>query len=147
MDSGTYVLSANGLTLDEIKGNVTFNERELVSKNGHLLNVLTINFDDAGIKEGLNMEFLISVRSDDEPISEGNYYVNRYISGFVSEFNGVFGYANLDTQGEEPYFSKTGHLQITKKSDDLIQGKMEVTLEDVQGKRLQLQGSFSAEQE
>ncbi len=141
---GKYELFANGSGPDEITGDVDFEESEIISKNGQLLNVLKINFKDTAIEEGMNMEFLISLRSDAQSIEEGKYYVNRYISGFVSEFNGVFGYANLDSHGEEPYFSKNGHLNITNKSDDLVQGTMKVTLEDVAGKKLQLQGSFKA---
>ena len=144
VDEGMYEFLANGLAQEEISGKVAFQESEIVSKNGHLLNVLKINFKDTAINEGLNMEFLISLRSDAQSISEGKYYVNRYISGFVSEFNGVFGYANLNALGEDPYFSKTGHLNITSKSDELLQGTMKVTLEDVAGKKLQLKGSFKA---
>ena len=144
VNEGMYALSANGAKQEEIKGNVAFQESEIVSKNGNLLNVLKINFQESDIDPGMNMEFLISLRSDAEPIAEGKYYVNRYISGFVSEFNGVFGYANLYAEGEEPYFSKKGHLNITSKSDDLVQGTMEVTLVDVEGKKLQLEGSFKA---
>ncbi|MCE2613782.1 hypothetical protein LVD13_12435 [Flavobacteriaceae bacterium D16] len=144
VNDGTYVLTASSGTQKEITGTVAFREREVVSKNGHLLNVLQISFNNANLEQGLNMEFLISVRSDNEAITEGKYYVNRYISGFVSEFNGVFGYANLHSQGEEPYFSKTGHLQLSSKSDKVIKGNMDVSLQDVDGKKLQLQGSFSA---
>jgi hypothetical protein len=144
VEAGTYVLLADGVIQKEITGNAYFREREVVSKDGHLFNELKIKFNDAGPEEGLNMEFLISVRSDNEPPGEGKYYVNRYISGFVSEFNGVFGYANLHVQGEQPYFSKTGHLLITNRSNELIQGTMKVSLQDTGGKRLQLQGSFSA---
>ena len=144
VEEGTYALSATGANQEQITGKVAFRESEVVSKNGHLLNVLKINFQQTALEEGMNMVFLISLRSDDEPITEGKYYVNRYISGFVGEFNGVFGYANLYARGEDPYFSKTGHLNITSKKDDMVQGIMEVTLEDATGKKLQLEGSFKA---
>lgn len=141
---GMYALSTKGANQKEISGNAAFRESEVVSKNGHLLNVLKINFQETALEQGLNMEFLISLRSDEEPIKEGKYYVNRYISGFIGGFNGVFGYANLHANGEEPYFSKMGHLNITSKNDDMLQGTMEVILEDIAGEKLELQGSFKA---
>lgn len=144
VDEGRYVLSADALSPRELEGDVTFAEQEVVSSTGHLLNVLKIQFQESENDQGFNMEFMISLRSDSEPIGEGKYYLNRYISGFVSEFNGVFGYADLNEQGEEPYFSKSGHLRITNRSDHQVQGTMEVTLVDVDGNKLQLGGSFKA---
>jgi hypothetical protein len=140
VDEGVYALSVNGAENKAITGEVAFRESEVVSRNGHLLNVLRINFEE----KHMNMEFLISLRSDEESIGKGKYHVNRYISSFVSEFTGVFGYANFFERGEEPYFSKTGYLHITAKSDELVQGTLEVTLVDVNGQELQLEGSFKA---
>lgn len=141
VEEGVYALSVNGTDNNKaITGEVAFRESEVVSKNGHLLHVLKINFEE----KDMDMEFLISLRSDEETIGKGKYHVNRYISSFVSEFTGVFGYANFFDRGEEPYFSKTGYLQITSKSDELVQGTLEVTLVDVKGQELQLEGSFKA---
>ncbi|MCX2718697.1 hypothetical protein [Lentiprolixibacter aurantiacus] len=144
VEEGMYTISANGTTRGEMSGIVSFRESELVSQNGHLLNVVRINFGDSASDQEINMEFLISQRSDADPIDEGKYYVNRYISGFVSEFNGVFGYANFVSRGEDPYFSKTGHLRITNKSENLLEGTMDVTLIDATGEKLQMEGFFKA---
>ena len=144
VDEGMYALSTIGANQLEITGDVGFQEDEIVSKNGNLLKILKINFNDATVKDGMDMQFMISLKSDAEAIQEGKYYVNRYISGFVGEFSGVFGYANMHAHGEEPYFSKMGHLDITSKSEDMVQGTMKVTMEDVAGEKLKFQGSFKA---
>lgn len=144
VDTGDYKLTTKGATQLELQGKVAFNQLEEISNDGKMLSVLKLNFREAGKSDGLPIQFLVSVKTDKDDIAEGKYAISRYISGFASEFNGVFGYVNLGILGEQPYFSRTGHLLITDKRDELVEGTLDVTLEDVQGHKLKLEGSFSA---
>ncbi len=144
VETGDYELRTEGATQLKLQGKAAFNELEEIANNGKMLSVLKLNFKETGMSQGSPIQFLISVNTATDDIKEGKYLISRYISGFASEFNGVFGYANLGALGEQPYFSRTGHLLITQKQEELVEGLLEVTLEDVEGHKLKLEGSFSA---
>ena len=144
LESGTYQLNAMGAANTLLKGNIFFEQDEVISNKGRLLSTLKLHFKDNGDPGEIPIRFLISVDTDKQTISAGKYNISRYISGFMNNFDGVFGYANLSMLGEKPFFTRKGQLIITEKSQDLVSGTLDVVLEDVNGKSLHLQGSFSA---
>lgn len=144
LESGTYQLNAIGAANTLLKGNIFFQQDEVISSKGRLLSTLKLNFEDNENSGELPIQFLISVDTDKQTISTGKYNISRYISGFMNNFDGVFGYANLSMLGEKPFFTRKGELVITEHSRDLVSGTLDVILEDVHGESLHLQGSFSA---
>ena len=103
-----------------------------------------LNFRDNANPAKIPIQFLISVDPDEQSISTGTYNISRYISGFMNNFDGVFGYANLNMLGERPFFTRKGQLVITEKNNELVSGTLDVFLEAVNGESLHLQGSFRA---
>ena len=144
VDSGTFQLNSTGAANTLLEGNSFFEQDEVISRKGRLLSILKLNFRDNRDPRDIPIQFLISVDTDKQKISTGKYNISRYISGFVNNFDGVFGYANLSILGEKPFFTRKGQLVITEKSQDLISGTLDVILEDLNGESLHLQGSFSA---
>ncbi len=144
LESGTYQLNSMGAANALLEGKISFERDEVISNKGRLLSTLKLNFSDKQNTGQIPIQFLISVDTDRQKISEGTYNISRYISGFMNNFDGVFGYANLNMLGERPFFTRKGQLVITEKSLDLISGRLDVFLEDVNGESLHLKGSFSA---
>lgn len=144
VEAGTCQLTSKGVLNTELLGKATFIQDEVISEDGHLLATLRLDFMTGKDPMESPIQFLISVDADKETITAGTYKISRYISGFIDNFDGVFGYANLSMLGETPFFSRKGQVVITEKSADAIAGTLDVILEDVQGKALHLQGDFSA---
>ena len=144
IEAGTCHLKSRGVLNTELQGKATFIQDEVISDNGHLLATLRLDFRTGQGASESPIQFLISVDTDKKSISTGTYNISRYISGFIDNFDGVFGYANLSMLGETPFFTRKGQLVITDKSADAVAGTLDVVLEDVQGKALHLQGAFSA---
>lgn len=144
IEAGTCQLTSRGALATEFQGKASFIHDEVISEDGHLLATLRLDFMTGKDKEDGPIQFLISVDANKEAITTGTYNISRYISGFIDNFDGVFGYANLSMLGETPFFTRKGQLVITDKSADAIAGTLDVILEDVQGKALHLQGDFNA---
>ncbi len=144
IDSGTYQLNSMGAVNTLLKGSTSFEEDEVISGKGRLLSTLKLNFRDNANPAKIPIQFLISVDPDEQSISTGTYNISRYISGFMNNFDGVFGYANLNMLGERPFFTRKGQLVITEKNNELVSGTLDVFLEAVNGESLHLQGSFRA---
>ncbi len=142
--AGTCQLKSTGAVNTVLHGEAAFIQDEVISHNGSLLATLKLNFMAGKDASDYPIQFLISVDTDHRAITTGKYNISRYISGFIDDFDGVFGYANLSMLGETPFFTRKGQLVITDKSEDAINGTLDVVLEDVQGKALHLQGNFSA---
>ena len=144
IEAGTCHFTSIGALNTELQGKATFTQDEVISENGHLIATLRLDFMTGKESTESPIQFLISVDANKEAITTGTYNISRYISGFIDNFDGVFGYANLSTLGETPLFTRKGQLVITDKSADAIAGTLDVILEDVQGKALHLKGNFSA---
>lgn len=74
----------------------------------------------------------------------GSFAVARRISGFMEDFDGVFGYANIEALGELPYFTHYGSITIERVSDAEIGGYADLTFRSPEGSLFNLKGGFMA---
>jgi len=73
------------------------------------------------------MELLISKQNQSISIKKGKYGVAEDIEGFLNDFDGVFGFANVGSIGEEPFFAKKGSVVITQLTELGLRGNINIT--------------------
>ncbi len=87
------------------------------------------------------MELLITKQNQSSPIKKGKYGVSENIEGFLNDFNGVFGLANVRSLGEEPFFAKKGKVVITQISELGLRGYIDVILKCTKGTKIFINGA------
>ena len=141
---GSYELRATGAIEQQLCGVVYF-ENTLESNNlGIQCSTLSLKFNSNGSSDQHSMELLITKQYQSRPIKKGKYKVSEDIEGFLNDFDGVFGFANVRSLGEEPFFAKKGKVVITKITALGLRGYMDVTLKCKKGNRIFINGSFNA---
>ena len=86
--------------------------------------------------------FLVSEKNNANKITQGSYSISEKVNSFLNDFEGVFGYANMDVLGEYPLFAKEGTLTIWKVDSHRICGTVSVVFESNEGKKIRLKGNF-----
>jgi hypothetical protein len=95
-------------------------------------------------KDTHSLGFLICDQDNAKEIQRGSYKVPGKIEGFLNYFDGVFGFANIKALGEQPFFAESGRIVIADVGSVILHGKIDVQLENPEGKRLSIKGNFTA---
>lgn len=109
------------------------------SEDGLYYKKLTLVFFDCD-SEGA-IELVIMSRGNDKYLSNEVYTIN-HIDGFLNGFEGVFGVFTNKDFGEKPFFANKGFVQINKLKDEHIQGYLDITLLNNNGKTIRISDSF-----
>lgn len=80
------------------------------------------------------------------PLSGGTYAVTENVKGLFRDFDGVFGFADLDQFGEIPFFSKQGKISIVE-ANNLLLGSLKMELGNTLGEIIEIEGNFVTYQE
>ena len=70
--------------------------------------------------------------------------VTEKIDGFLNDFKGVFGFANIDSFGELPYFTKAGEITISRIEGEELRGSLDLVLTNSDGNEIEVRGDFTA---
>ncbi|MBQ4913568.1 hypothetical protein J8L85_03910 [Maribacter sp. MMG018] len=108
---------------------------------GGFYNTLMLSFGDIKDSSKATMEFLISEKGESKELSKGIYPINE-IEGFINNFDGVFGVANVNKLGEKPFFAKKGFIQINELNIKGVKGYMDVTLVNEIGMTIRVTDNF-----
>lgn len=141
---GSYSLLASGNLNQELKGAISFKTKIHTTAYGNPFSTLELKLNNDEDNARHSMGFLISEKNQAREISVGSYAVAGNIEGFLNNFDGVFGFANVDAMGELPFFAQKGRIVITDITDDILKGKMEITLHNSKGKLFKIKGDFRA---
>lgn len=141
---GSYELQATGALEQQLCGVVYFENTLETNNQGIQFSTLTLKFIDNESSDQHSMELLITRQNQSSPIKKGKYGVSENIEGFLNDFDGVFGFANVRSLGEEPFFAKKGIVVITQISELGLSGYIDITLKCVKGTKIFINGSFSA---
>ena len=109
------------------------------SEDGIPYNKLTLLFFDCDF-EG-EVELVLVGRADNNSITEGIYKI-KPIDGFLNGFEGVFGVLTHKDFGEKPFFTNEGFVEIKNLKNEHIQGFLDITLLNSNGKRIRISDSF-----
>ncbi len=141
---GSYSLQVRGNLNQELKGVVSFETNIKAAADGTPFSTLELKLSNSSYRVRHSMGFLISRQNRSHEITVGTYRVAENIDGFLNDFDGVFGFANLDAMGELPFFAQKGKIIITRLTEDTLEGSMVVTLYNSNGKLIKVNGNFTA---
>lgn len=108
---------------------------------GGFYNTLVLSFGEEKDGSHATMEFLISEKGASKKLSKGIYPISE-IEGFINNFDGVFGVANVNRLGEKPFFAKKGFIQINELNLQGVSGYMDVTLVNEIGTTIRITDNF-----
>ncbi|NJB71660.1 hypothetical protein GGR42_002122 [Saonia flava] len=145
LEIGNYVINASGDLQKEFQGEIEFEEVIIKSIKGVEYSTLRLNLKNRLNGQVHSMQFLISKeRKNKNNIREGVYRVGNHIEGFINCFDGVFGFANIKSFGELPFFANSGKIRIEHVGQDVLKGSIAVTMKNTNNNEINIQGSFSA---
>jgi len=140
---GNYNLKVSGACSETLEGTIDFKSKIENVSDGTLatLELYLMTSDDS-----LNhsMGFLISQKNMKDGIVAGTYEVREKVAGLLNNFEGVFGFANMDAIGERPFFAYKGKIVIAYIDDSTVRGFLSVNLKQLDGEALNVSGNFTA---
>lgn len=140
---GEYILYATGDYDIKLNGKVVFEQTIETSVNGTTFSTLKLDLKNE--KNGLHhIGFLISKENKSKPLNFRTYKVSKQIDGFINHFDGVFGFANINTIGKTPFFASSGKITIKQIDDRKATGYLEVTMYNSNHEKINVKGSFIA---
>lgn len=139
-----YELEATGALEQPLGGEVYFENTLQTNMEGIPFSTLSLKFVENGLSEQHMMEFLITRQNQSSPIKKGKYGVAEDIDGFLNDFDGVFGFANVKSLGENPFFANKGEVVITEITNLRLIGYIDVTLKSANGTKIFIKGGFNA---
>ena len=142
---GSYTIKTIGENPLELKGAITFETSVETTSRGVRFVTLKLNLENTNEIGSHSMGFLISRQGKLKAIGSGTYRISEKINGFLKQFDGVFGFANIEVLGESPYFAREGRIVIEKIDVESLSGSMDISLVNLEGKQLIIKGDFSAE--
>ncbi|MFK5973076.1 MAG: hypothetical protein QM485_07325 [Flavobacteriaceae bacterium] len=141
---GSYSLWASGNLNQELKGVIRFETGVEMAGDRTSFSVLELKLNNDSDTIRHSMGFLISRQNQSHEITIGTYRVAEDIDKLLSDFDGVFGFANVDIMGELPFFAQRGRIVITRLTQNVLEGSIMVTLRNSSKKTIKVNGYFKA---
>lgn len=141
---GKYALQSTGNLSQFLDGKMNFESTIEIDRNSNTTSILKLKLDGDDNDLTHSMEFLISKENTNEQISKGSYLISQDPIGFLKNFDGVFGFANINALGELPFFAKSGEVRIDFVDDFTVKGMLNVSLRNANGKSINIEGDFVA---
>lgn len=143
-DLGVFEVHTTGAFQELLKGKVTFETSMGSTSHGTPYSSISLKFMNGDQNQEHVMGFLIKEQFSSKELTIGEYGLSKHIKGFLNNFDGVFGYADIESLGEEPLFAKKGKLVITQIDADNIRGYLNVRFKDNSNNELFVKGNFNA---
>ena len=139
-------MRVNGAFQELLNGRVTFETSKGVAGIGTPYSSISLKFKTKDQNQEQLMGFVIQKQANAKGLTVGEYKLTNNIKGFLNNFDGVFGYADIKSLGEKPLFAKKGKLVITQIDADNIRGYLNVRFNDNanNGNELFVKGNFHA---
>ena len=139
-----YSLQVTGVLNQELKGTMSYETDIKITTGGTSFSTLELKLSNDLGEIRHSMGFLISQQAQSNTISVGTYNVAESIDGFLNDFDGVFGFADLDVMSDLPFFAQKGEIIITDLGKNKLEGSMVITLRNSNGKLIKVNGDFLA---
>ncbi len=144
VESGTYALEVNGNNFLNLNGTALFHTVQTTSEGGDVRYKMKLSFSDNPYHDDNGMTIYFTDPNWTGSLEKGTYYISENISGFMDNFEGVFGFADFKPLGELPYFARKGRIRILESDKDEIAGWVELILSNNEGEMLEVSGNFAA---
>jgi hypothetical protein len=137
-------LMATGDYAHDLNGEVSFETNIETSGGREQFFTLQLDLSQEGIGGNDAFGFLISHKMGKVRSGVGTFEVVADPDGFLNDFDGVFGFANIQSVSEAPFFAQNGKITIYNMDKDTATGAIAVTLLNSDGKRIKVTGNFKA---
>lgn len=141
---GRYHLKTSDNEPMLLEGNIFFSTAISSSSKGKPYSIIKLDLENSGNSVVHSMGFMISKQNRNKEIQQGKYKVPVKIDGFIKNFEGVFGFANIKEKGELPFFAEYGNIVISYIGPKLLIGNLKIKLKNAEGKHLNIKGEFTA---
>lgn len=145
LGNGNYSINTTGDIQRDFEGVIDFETVVVISSKGIKYSTLKLNLKNHENQQVHSMQFLISKENmGEQQITTGAYKVANDIDGFINCFDGVFGFANIRSFGELPFFANSGKIRIEYINQDVLKGTIVVAMNNAKNKKINIQGNFTA---
>ena len=145
LDNGTCSFNVEGQLSFHLNGAATFENKTEEDRFGNKTNKLLLRFKSCNDKEMQTLEFIIASNIKGKFGVQAGKHKIKDLNHLISNFNGVYGFADLGNVSELPFFIKSGDIIITESFSNKVDGKLEVQLVNAEGELLKIKGSFNAD--
>ncbi|WP_157486416.1 hypothetical protein [Maribacter forsetii] len=145
LDNGSYSFNVEGKLNFHLDGAAAFQSRTEVDKLGHRTDKLLLSFTTCNDEREQTLEFIIASKAKGKRGIQAGKHKIKSINRLMNSFSGVYGFADLGSVSELPFFIKSGDITITESFSNIVDGKLEVQLENAEGEVLLINGSFNAD--
>ncbi|WP_405385047.1 hypothetical protein [Maribacter sp. LLG6340-A2] len=142
VDQGTFRFQFSGKNNDSKVGLASFQMKNEVDELGRKIKNLVLRFVPENGCNADKIEFIIASNINTN-ITTGNYEVAD-LDRLIHQYNGVYGFADINELSELPFFAKDGSLSINVDYNETISGNIEVTYENAEREPLTIKGFFNA---
>ncbi len=139
--SGNYNLYVQGTESLQLNGQIIYEWVQEEKEDGPQ-KVLKFHLTNSSEDNSHYLGFIIANPGD--AAKAQSFKVNGNVECFLSQYKGVFAFASINILGEYPFFAKKGKFSIVKMVDDELQGNISFTMENSNGKTLDIEGDFNA---
>lgn len=144
LTAGSYVLTIPGANHLKLEGVINFETAKEPTSNGEAFTILKLNLTDHQETLGHSLGFYLSTQNNSMKKQYGQHKISGNLEGFLNNFDGVFGYANINHFGELPFFAKNGAITIDKLDDNILKGSINVVFENTNQDNFTITGNFIA---
>ena len=141
---GDFELVASGNNRIDLSGTVAINCISTISSDGDLYRQFKLIFSDPEDPGKQNITIYFTKPDLNSHLERGTYYITENISGFMNNFEGVFGFADIGKMGELPYFTKKGKIKISASNENNVTGRLALVLKNNLGEIVEVKGDFVA---
>lgn len=141
-DPGNYELEVSGSQRLLLKGLVAIETGQKVSSEGVPYPTLSVKLLKEGTDNGHFLDLYMATPKLTHPLKKGTYNITEHVDGFVKDFKGVFGFADIELFGELPFFSEEGQITICDVQNKRMSGRLQLKLSNSAGEIIEMAGSF-----
>ncbi|TDS18813.1 hypothetical protein DFQ03_0523 [Maribacter caenipelagi] len=145
IEKGTCSFNVEGNINFHLDGLATFTNVTEQDKFGNTTDKLLLSFTSGTDGEIQTLEFIIAAKSKKHHGVTLGVHRIKNLDRLLNRFSGVYGFADLGSVSELPFFIKSGDIIITEIFSNKVDGKLEVQLENANGETLNVEGSFNAD--
>ncbi|CAM4129920.1 hypothetical protein [Zobellia nedashkovskayae] len=144
----TYVSSNLGIAdsiTNILERSLVFESRTMVSSSGISFTSIELKLDFDVTENKQLFKIIISKPTKDINTVIGKHEVTGSFNSLLSEFNGVFGFININDLDEKPYFIYKGSLFIKELNQQSISGRMNLSFKNTEGRMAYVSRKFEAQ--
>ncbi|SHI54803.1 hypothetical protein SAMN04488513_101606 [Pseudozobellia thermophila] len=147
VEDGSYVVKAKEISDLTISGKAVFKKSALLKGQKKKFSRIEINLGPSknGIQHTMGLVLFKQADGSNNPV--GHYNVSQKTLGFSPVGEGVFGFADVGTLGELPFYTEHGTVYVSKEENGLLSGTLNLVMRNFRGKAIKITGSFRARNE